>query len=273
MTHVHDLAITLRHFDYGETSQVLILFGRASGKIRLIAKGVKRSTRTRFATGIDLLEMGELVFSFRPERQAAMGTLVEWKQTTIYSGLRTDPNKLFGAQYAAEITARLTEDHDPHPVLFDAMENALRSLENAPLPLIEIVRYQVSLLTEIGLFPQLDACSECKKNWYRSNGWQFSSHNGGLVCRDCEGMLVEKRRLHDGAVELLRRIRDRDAEDSTDSTVSHVWEGCFDVLDYHLAHLMGRPASLAEYVLPQARRRVLGRAPKDVPANPPERPR
>ena len=270
MPHVHDHAITLRHFDYSETSQVLILFGRASGKIRLIAKGVKRSTRTRFATGIDLLEMGELVFSYRRERQAAMDTLVEWKQITIYSGLRTDPKKLFGAQYTAEITARLTEDHDPHPLLFDAMENTLRSLETAPLPLIEIVRYQVSLLTEIGLFPQLDACSECKKNWRRSKGWQFSSHNGGLVCRDCEGELIEKRRLRDGTVELLRSIRGTDAQDSTPN---NVWEGCFDVLDYHIAHLMGRPASLADYVLPQARRRVLGPSPKEVPANPPERPR
>jgi recombinational DNA repair protein (RecF pathway) len=37
-----DRAVCIRTVDYSETSQILTLFGRLSGKIRAIAKGSKR---------------------------------------------------------------------------------------------------------------------------------------------------------------------------------------------------------------------------------------
>ena len=54
MTAIKDEAIVLRRLDYSETSQVLAFFTRDHGPRRLIAKGVKRSTKKKFATGIDL---------------------------------------------------------------------------------------------------------------------------------------------------------------------------------------------------------------------------
>lgn len=255
MPHVHDVAITLRHIDYSETSQVLVVFGRTSGKVRLIAKGIKRSTKKRFATGIDLLEMGELVYSHRRERPATMATLVEWKQTTIFPGLRMELPRLFGGQYLAEVTEHLIEDRDPHEELFDALERGLRALETAVHPLCEVVRFQVCLLREIGLYPDMGCCVECKRGWNREPGWQFSSHNGGLVCRDCEGVLVEKRRVREGSIELLGEVRGGGPSDVDGMSR---WIGAFDVLDYHIAHVMGRAVALAEFVVPQAKRRVLG---------------
>ena len=52
---VKDEAIVLRRLDSSESSQVLVFFTREHGPQRLIAKGIKRGTKQRFATGIDLL--------------------------------------------------------------------------------------------------------------------------------------------------------------------------------------------------------------------------
>ncbi len=61
MALISDRAIVLRRLDYSETSQILALFTREYGQVRVIAKGIKRSTRSRFAVGIDLLEVGQVV--------------------------------------------------------------------------------------------------------------------------------------------------------------------------------------------------------------------
>ena len=254
MPHVNDVAVTLRRLDFSETSQILVLFARAAGKVRLIAKGVKRGTKKRYATGIDLLEMGHVVFTERQERQANLATLVEWKQITAFSGLRNDLKRLYGAQYMAETTAALTEDRDPHEHLFDALAEALHALEAAAGTLPPVVEYQVRLLTEIGLFPELGRCLECGRAWKRRPGWFFSSHQGGLICRDCESAVVEKRRLRDGTVELLSVLAARKAPSSAQPP--H-WIGGFDILDYHITHLMGRPPATSAYVVTESARRTL----------------
>ena len=254
MPHFDDLAITLRHLDYSETSQVLVMFGRAAGKIRLIAKGVKRGTKKRYAAGIDLLEMGHLVCTERQAGQASMATLVEWRQITIFPGLRTDLKRLYGGQYLAETTSQLTEDRDPHQALFDALAAALQALETTPHALHQVVSYQVRLLTEIGLFPNLGRCLECARPWRRQSDWYFTSHQGGLLCRNCESVLVEKRRVRPGAVELLALLA---AGDTPEGQARSHWIGAFDLLDYHIAHLAGKPAASSEYIVPQTIRRTM----------------
>ena len=66
---IHDQAVVLMRYDYSETSQVLVLFSRDHGKMRVLATGIKRSTKARFATGADLLEAGHLVGSDLPARR------------------------------------------------------------------------------------------------------------------------------------------------------------------------------------------------------------
>ena len=53
-----DNAVCLRKLDYSETSQVLTLFTAGHGLVRVIAKGQKRSTKTKVGVGVDLLEWG-----------------------------------------------------------------------------------------------------------------------------------------------------------------------------------------------------------------------
>ena len=47
-----DQAIVLGRLDYSETSQVHVLFAREHGKVRAIAKGIKRGTKKRFAAAV-----------------------------------------------------------------------------------------------------------------------------------------------------------------------------------------------------------------------------
>ena len=248
-----DSAVVLRRLDYSETSQILVLFTRNHGKLRTIAKGIKRGTKTRFATAIDLLEVGRVVWSARAERQQNLAILTEWKQVRSFAGLRDSLDRLYVAQYAGEVTCELTADNDPHPELFDALVSTLDETAVSDQPLIELCQYQRSLLVEIGLMPRGDACVGCHRALAGSEGANtyFSSREGGLLCRDCESGQAEKRLVRLAVAQAVfgGRVSGPAAAEA------------FDLLNYHISHLMHKGPKLAEFIVPGARRRQLGPPP------------
>ena len=248
---LRDQAVVLGRVDYSETSQVLVFFTREHGKVRAIAKGIKRGTKKRFAVGADLLDIGHLCVSSRQERAAGLATLTEWKQSRPLSGLREALPRLHAGQYVAEVTANLTEDWDPHPPLFDALVETLEELSETTDPLPSVVRYQYALLDSIGSLPRLDSCVVCGR---ADELTYFSSFEGGMLCRHCEAGRVEKREVAANALAALTGIKPSAPGAGRPSGGA---VGAFDVLDYHISHLMGRaPRTAAKLVSPDRRRRL-----------------
>jgi DNA repair protein RecO (recombination protein O) len=245
---IRDEAVVLGRLDYSENSQILVLFTREHGKARSIAKGIRRGTKTRFAAGIDLLDVGAVILNARQERGEALASLTEWRQTEALSGLRERLPRLHAALYAAELTSRLTEDWDPHERLFDYLLKTLRDLCTAEEALTATVRFQIALLRDIGAQPRFDACVACGRNRELTH---FSSFEGGLICRNCEAVRVEKREVGPNTIALLRGQR-KDAPRS-----ETLLAAAFSLLNYHLAHLMSREPALANHVVPpRLQRRV-----------------
>jgi len=236
---IQDEAVVLGRLDYSETSQILVLFTRGHGRVRAIAKGIKRGTKVRFAVGVDLLDVGHVVFSSRGERSEALATLTEWKPSRSLWGLREKLFRIHAGQYAAEVTAQLTEDWDAHGELFDALLSMLTALAGAPEPLGAVTKYQFSLLDSIGSLPRFDACVLCGREAELTH---FSSFEGGLICRHCEGGQVEKCQVSAATMKVLRGLAG--AEDHC-SQSSGTLAGAFTLLNYHIAHLMGREPLLA----------------------------
>lgn len=221
-----DHAVVLRLSDYSESSQIVTLFTHEAGLIRLIAKGVRRTTKSRPAVGLDLLELGEAEFA-AARGEAGLGILAEWRQTDSFLPLRSDLPRLLSGLYAVELSAATTQEHDPHPELFDALVAHLRELSDGVAdPIAAVVRFQAALLKSIGYAPQLRECVGCgKKRSPGSPAW-FSSHAGGLLCRNCQSSHVEKHAI------------DPRLLDSPRGTTPPV--GWFALLDYHLRHVAGR---------------------------------
>lgn len=239
MALVKDDAIVLRRLDYSETSQVLVLFSRTHGQVRLIAKGVKRSTKKRASTGIDLLERGSVVFSHRPGGEGGLATMTEWRQSENFPHLQRDLRRLYAAQYAAEVTAQLTEVNDPHAALFDALAALLSDLARED-SLGLLVGFLWDMLREIGLQPDVSRCMGCGRSVAEDRTVYFSSREGGAICRDCEPHTIEKRRVDGDAIRLLLRKASRSTDGGEAGAAFHA----FELVDYHLTETMGKPARL-----------------------------
>ncbi len=268
MAIVRDRAVALRRFEYSETSQVLVLLTREHGKVRVLARGVKRSTKQRFAAAVDVLDVGAVALTERRGSGDGLSTLTEWKQLPCHGGLRERLDRIHGAQYAAEITAMLTEDWDAHPALFDALSGLLSALSVATDVPPRVVAYQCMLLDEVGLWPRFDACVLCGRPGDLTT---FSSLEGGAVCRHCEPAQIEKRFVSAAVLAALAAWspgtasgdrptpagQDRATPDwndpptaAWDDRATAAWDDrataaeAFETLDYHVSHLAGRPPDM-----------------------------
>ncbi len=233
MTPVKDEAVVVRLTEFSETSQIVSLFAAGHGLLRLIAKGARRGTRQRPSAGFDLLERGEVGF-LPPHGDAQLGTLTDWVQRETFEGARRELLRLYGALYAIELVASLTEEADPHPELYDALVRTLRSVAgNAPAAPV-LPAFQSDLLQAIGYAPNLQTCVACHRPPPRGSPLYFSAGAGGLLCRDCEGHHAEKRRLPPRLLETTPQTGD-----------PQPW---FELLDYHLTYIAGRRFKTAAQV-------------------------
>jgi len=241
-----DRAVCIRTVDYSETSQVVVLFGRLSGKIRALAKGSKRP-KSPFDGPIEGLSFGDIVFS--GVRKESLATLTEFQPKPVRGELRRSLYALQCAQFAAELVDALTDEYDPHPDLFDQFVQFLEDAEEGRLELnrrdilIRLILFQLVLLHEVGLQPVLNRCVNCKtafsEAWHQS---YFSHSANGLICRDCEMSFPDRILLGSKAVKHLtdvRGIANADAQTLDENER---------ILIRHLTAILGHRLRLAEYV-------------------------
>src|SRR5215218_9866153 len=193
MALVSDRCICLRKVAYSETSQILLLFAREYGLVRVISKGAHRTTKagaSKFGGGIDLLDLADAVFTHDPERDLA--TLTEWSLREGHLELRSHLRGMYLAQYAAELVGLLIEEHDPHPDLFDRLEQTLKELSTGRAE-EAFLAFELDLLRETGYLAELTHCVACGREAASgSEATYFSPGRGGVVCRNCKATIHDR---------------------------------------------------------------------------------
>jgi DNA repair protein RecO (recombination protein O) len=251
-----DTAICIRALDYSETSQILTLFTRATGKIGVIAKGSKRP-KSAFDGPIEVFSYGEIVFSDSSDRSDSsrekLATLTEFQQKPSFTCTADNLFALNCCLFGAELVNGLTNEYDPHLELFDSF---LRFLQNASerratsderrdlLSLLTL--FQLTLLREIGLMPILNACANCKTRYERratSDEFYFSSSANGLICKDCETSFPDKIELTKNAANCLANTKL--IAEAKEKTLDEIEK----ILIHHFTEILHRQPKMAKYIL------------------------
>jgi DNA repair protein RecO (recombination protein O) len=243
----------MRKIEYSETSQIVTLLARERGLQRLIAKGAHRTTKagaSKFDGGLDLLEVGDAVFTHRPEKDLA--TLTEWKLREGHPCIRRDLRSLYLGLYAAELITLLLQEHDPHTHLYDRFERTLTEL-GTPRAEEAFLAFELDLLRETGIMPELGACVECGRAVGSRETACFSPSRGGVVCRNCESAAHDRisfdARLLGLVQAILRLPRANGAAQRLPRLTRHQTDPLNRILADHLLNTLGRPMRLTRYVL------------------------
>lgn len=241
------VALVLRTTDWSETSRIAALWTREFGKVRALAKGGRR-LKSNFENALDLLTYCGIVFIRKSP--GSLDLLTEAQVVRRFPRLRTDLAALYAAYYLAELLEDMTEEHDPHPLLFDAALETLdylgspRAGEPAVGP--AVVRFELVLLRELGYSPALETCAACGAAVDERRP-AFSCAAGGLVCPNCVAGGRDRRPLSPPALEMLRALRG--PEDARDRP----WDAgarreVRQLLGHYVAYLLGRRPRLAPYL-------------------------
>jgi DNA repair protein RecO (recombination protein O) len=208
MSLYRDQGVVLRTVKLGETDRIVTVLAQGSGKVRAVAKGV-RKPGSRF--GARLEPTSHVAFQcYRGRSDLDVVTQVETIDAN--RALREHYGCLTHAVSMLEAADQVAQDREPNPALYRMLVGALRTLADAPTPLVSAAFFW-KLLSLEGFHPMLDACARCGEE--QEPFPAFDLDEGGVLCDPCSrgaGLLVERagsrfgRRLPGETLVLVRRI-------------------------------------------------------------------
>jgi DNA repair protein RecO (recombination protein O) len=239
------LALVLRTTDWSESSRIATLWTREFGKVRALAKGGRR-LKSSFENALDLLTVCSILF-FR-KSSGSLDLLTEAQVVRRFPRLGQDLAALYGAYYLAELLGDLTQEYDPHPVLFEEALATLSELGKEAAPAVgpRVARFELVLLRELGYVPALDVCAACGAV-LQGGRLGFSPAVGGALCGRCRGKAPQAVPLSQAALELLRALA------GPDEAWRRPWPAppraeVRQVLGQHVTWILGRRPRLLPYL-------------------------
>ncbi len=193
MSLYRDRAVVIRTHDLGEADRIVVLLTAEHGKVRAVAKGI-RKTKSRFGGRLEPLNhVSLLLYEGRELDIVNQAESVETRRALL-----DDLDRLTRGLAMLEAVDRLTPDREPVPHLYRMLVGALRTLGANPSPLV-VPAFFWKVLAAEGVRPQLAACVRCGEP---EPLVAFDLDEGGVLCRNCrQGTAISP-----AALQLLRQI-------------------------------------------------------------------
>jgi len=172
-------AIVLKVHDFGEADRVLTMLTRHFGKVRVVAKGIRRPL-ARLAGHAEPLTHA----SYQLVRGRNLDILTGAETRAHYPALRRSLVGVAGGWYVAELADRFSAEGVPTAPVFDLLETALSHLDAGHDPGLVCRWFDIHLLDRTGFRPQVMRCVSCSGALVAGdNAW--SPEAGGALCPDC----------------------------------------------------------------------------------------
>ena len=200
-------AIVLTRFDYGEADRIMTLFTPAFGKLKAIAKGVRR---TKSRLGGSLEPLAELRVALARGRTFDVVTQVQVSHAWLH--LRDSLESTATAWYLAELADRSLEERHEAEGLYALLRHAYELLD-AGMDAGRVARwYEMRLADELGVRPEVDRCVECDRMLDADESFRWVPPLGGVLCSRCPGPPRERAGLSLEALKLLKAYQRLDVE-------------------------------------------------------------
>ena len=243
-----DQGVVLRTTRLGEADKIVTLVTRGHGKVRAVAKGV-RKTKSRFGARLEpLTHVSLLLYEGRE-----LDVVNQAETLDHFRAIRDDLDRVGRASSMLEAVDQVAQEREPSPRLYQLLVGGLRALAANDTPLV-LAAFFWKLLSLEGAHPLLDQCATCGAT---DRLEAFDIGEGGVLCRGCRrgvplsadaldllrlilgGQLadalnrppsaasVELEHLANRSVEyhLERRLRSLGVLDGTSAAGSHRWSG------------------------------------------------
>lgn len=203
VTTYRDTAVVLRVGKLGEADRIITLLTRREGRVRAVAKGVRR-TKSKFGSrlepfshvdvqlyagrNLDIVTQAEMLDPFGPQ-------------------IAADYGRYTAATAIVETAERLTaEERQPSLRLYLLLVSALRALvETGRDPSLVLDAFLLRAMAQAGWAPALTECARCGQPGPHA---AFHVPSGGALCAGCRAMGAA--RPAPAALQLMTALSDGD---------------------------------------------------------------
>jgi DNA repair protein RecO (recombination protein O) len=176
MSLYRDRAVVIRTHDLGEADRIVVLLTAEHGKVRAVAKGI-RKTKSRFGGRLEPLNhVSLLLYEGRELDIVSQAETVETRRALL-----DDLDRLTRGLALLEVVDRLTPDREPVPHLYRMLVGALATVAASRSPLV-VPAFFWKVLAAEGVRPQLAECVRCGEPGPLV---AFDLEQGGVLCRNC----------------------------------------------------------------------------------------
>jgi DNA repair protein RecO (recombination protein O) len=176
---VRDDAVVLRTFKSGESDRVVVLWTKSHGKVRVIAKGVRKTTSRLGASlealahvRVDLVKTrGDFYVARHVEHRTRLATL------------RSSYDRINAGYAVVEAVDAIPSEDVADEAIFDLVVRVLLTLDDdAYEPALVPASFFLRLLELDGSAPVLDRCVNCGREGPLV---AFDAAEGGALCATC----------------------------------------------------------------------------------------
>ena len=200
-------AIVLSRFDFGEADRILTLITPGSGKLKAIAKGIRRPTSR---LGGSLEPFAELQVALARGRTFEVVTQVSVGHAWL--NLRDSLESAATAWYLAELADRSLEERHAAEPIYILLRHAYGLLDAGMAPGRVARWYEMHLADELGMRPEVDRCAECDRMLDAAGRFRWDPQLGGVLCDRCPGPGHDRAGLSLDGLKLLKAYQRLDIE-------------------------------------------------------------
>ena len=188
-----DTAVVLRTYKLGEADRIVVLLTEHHGKVRAVAKGV-RKTLSRFGARLEPMSHVRLLLA----QGRDLDIVSQAEAVESLAPLVADLDHLTAGIAILEAADQMSLDREPNANLYRMVVGALRTVGEQGGGLV-VPAFFWKLLALEGVRPQLDLCVRCGED---NALVSFDMHQGGALCRNCRSGTP----MSEEALDLMRMI-------------------------------------------------------------------
>jgi DNA repair protein RecO (recombination protein O) len=203
----HTEAIVLSRFELGEADRVLTLLTPHDGKLKAIAKGVRRP-RSRLGGAVEPFAELQLVLA----RARTFDVVTSASVAHAWLNLRERLESTATAWYLAELAEKAVEERAVAYPVYALLKRAYQLLDDGMSPSRVARWYEFGLADALGMRPEVERCVECDRVLEEDEQFRWVPLLGGTLCGRHFAPPGEHSELSLAALKLLRAYRRFDIE-------------------------------------------------------------
>jgi DNA repair protein RecO (recombination protein O) len=170
--------VVLRSVKLGEADKIVTVMTQGSGKVRAVAKGIRKTT-SRFGARLEpFTHVSLLCYRGR----GSLDTVTQAEIIAAHPHLRADLALFAAGETMLEAVDKVAEEHERNVRLALLLLSGMRALDATPQdPAAVAESFLLKMLSLSGFHPALTACANCGAR----EPELFDAGQGGAICPTC----------------------------------------------------------------------------------------